>query len=259
MSLIEKMYFPFHFKDVPYTGSNESFAYDKLIYDLIIGQNTNPCPPYVSYLDVSIRIQQLRKYDFAIQLREKERSVATQRSNIPPEPGGKNIKRKCRESPSSTRKLSSDDSAKKSRNASVKKSGTTVRPHARAANISNSKKSSNPGGDVSNDMGTSPPTAASFYTQGRSITSLEFLVSKIRKPFILDLWTPLEIAKFEGAICCYGKQFHEVSQVVGTKNYKECIDFYYQLWKMTNRYRAWKDHRTQSECICEDMYEGSCD
>jgi len=82
---------------------------------------------------------------------------------------------------------------------------------------------------------------------------LHLITSEFRKPCVLDSWSPLEIAKFEGAMCSYGKRFHEISKVVNTKTSKECVDFYYLIWKLTNRYRAWKDFRYESEFIRNDV------
>jgi len=82
---------------------------------------------------------------------------------------------------------------------------------------------------------------------------LHLITSEFRKPFVLDSWSPLEIAKFEGGMCSYGKRFHEISKVVNTKTSKECVDFYYLIWKLTNRYRVWKDFRYESEFIRNDV------
>eukprot|EP01068_Selenidium_serpulae_P010614 Selendium_serpulae@DN5501_c0_g1_i1.p1 len=83
----------------------------------------------------------------------------------------------------------------------------------------------------------------------RPVTRLEFLVSPIRKQQTLEKWAPIEVAKFQSSICSYGKRFHEISQIVGTKTPHECIDFYYEVWKVTSRYRSWKNHRNRSEFI----------
>ena len=101
---------------------------------------------------------------------------------------------------------------------------------------------------------------------------------------MLDKWAPLEVAKFEAAMCLCGKQFALVakvrrapscvrrcgagvscwgapgivpdapfpartllgdSQVIGTKTAEECIEFYY-AWKQSKNYGLWKVSYKQS-------------
>eukprot|EP00923_Selenidium_pygospionis_P000455 GHVN01000804.1.p1 GENE.GHVN01000804.1~~GHVN01000804.1.p1 ORF type:complete len:499 (-),score=31.67 GHVN01000804.1:1836-3332(-) len=95
-------------------------------------------------------------------------------------------------------------------------------------------------------ISTKSETATSSFA---SVTALEFLVSPVRKKQILDSWAPLEVAKFQAAVCSYGKRFHEIAQVVGTKSPHDCIDFYYQIWKLSSRYKSWKAHRYESEYL----------
>lgn len=66
------------------------------------------------------------------------------------------------------------------------------------------------------------------------------LVSPLRRPQVVDKWAPLEIARFEAAICTYGKVFHLVQRAVKTKTVKECVEFYY-IWKKGATYQTWKD------------------
>ena len=70
-------------------------------------------------------------------------------------------------------------------------------------------------------------------------TTLGRLTSPIREPSILDRWSPYEIALFESGICMYGKQFPTLASLVGSKNAKECIEFYY-AWKKSKNYAQWK-------------------
>ena len=70
-------------------------------------------------------------------------------------------------------------------------------------------------------------------------TTLGRLTSAIREPSILDRWSPYEIALFESGICMYGKQFPTLASLVGSKNAKECIEFYY-AWKKSKNYAQWK-------------------
>lgn len=45
-----------------------------------------------------------------------------------------------------------------------------------------------------------------------------------------DIWTSDEIKLFESSIFTHDKVFSEISNDVGTKTIKQCIEFYY-LWK----------------------------
>eukprot|EP01084_Bolivina_argentea_P237228 398752_1 len=40
-------------------------------------------------------------------------------------------------------------------------------------------------------------------------------------------------------MCCKGKQFHEISKIIKTKNTKQCVEFYY-FWKQSSHYAVWK-------------------
>ena len=70
-------------------------------------------------------------------------------------------------------------------------------------------------------------------------TTLGMLTSPAREGSILDAWAPLEVAKFEAAMCLVGKQFPVVAKVVGTKSTAEVINFYY-TWKQSKNYGLWK-------------------
>eukprot|EP00980_Cylindrotheca_fusiformis_P018511 scaffold6124_cov122-Cylindrotheca_fusiformis.AAC.30 len=72
------------------------------------------------------------------------------------------------------------------------------------------------------------------------ISVLAFLKSPLRRPSIIEKWSPYEVAVFEGAMLHYGKEFHLVSREIKTKSTKEVIDFYY-IWKKTEHYKKWKD------------------
>lgn len=69
--------------------------------------------------------------------------------------------------------------------------------------------------------------------------TLGLLTSPLRRPTVIERWSPYEIACFEAAITMYGKIFHEVQKVVKTKTTKEIIEFYY-IWKKTSHYKKWK-------------------
>lgn len=70
-------------------------------------------------------------------------------------------------------------------------------------------------------------------------TTLGSLTVPTRIPNVWDKWAPLEIAKFESAICLNGKQFGILSRVVGSKSPSECVEFYY-AWKSSKNYSLWK-------------------
>ena len=42
-------------------------------------------------------------------------------------------------------------------------------------------------------------------------------------------------------MCVYGKEFHQISAVIGTKTTAEVIEFYYS-WKFSSHYYSWKTH-----------------
>ncbi|CAN0257073.1 unnamed protein product, partial [Phaeothamnion confervicola] len=68
---------------------------------------------------------------------------------------------------------------------------------------------------------------------------LGIVLHELRRPSVMERWSPLEIAIFEGAVFKHGKLFHEIAKVVGTKSVQECIAFYY-MWKKTSHYKQWK-------------------
>jgi len=70
-------------------------------------------------------------------------------------------------------------------------------------------------------------------------TTLGLLNSPVRVPTIIEKWAPIEIARFESAICLVGKSFAQVSKAIGTKTTSEVIEFYY-LWKQSKNYQTWK-------------------
>ena len=71
------------------------------------------------------------------------------------------------------------------------------------------------------------------------ITTLGYLISPIRKITVIEKWSPIEIAVFEGSITLYGKNFNQIQKYVKTKTVEEIIEFYYD-WKKTSHYKQWK-------------------
>jgi len=72
------------------------------------------------------------------------------------------------------------------------------------------------------------------------MSSLGYLKSSLRRPTIIEIWSPYEIGLFEAGIGHYGKDFYQIHKVIQTKSTKEVIDFYY-IWKKTSHYKTWKD------------------
>merc|ERR1719295_1915807 len=70
-------------------------------------------------------------------------------------------------------------------------------------------------------------------------STINLILSPLRKRSPIDEWNPREVALFESAMCCKGKQFYEISKIIGTKNTKQCVEFYYH-WKQSSNYAVWK-------------------
>ena len=62
-----------------------------------------------------------------------------------------------------------------------------------------------------------------------------FLKSPLRRPTIIEKWSPYEISLFEAGMGHYGKDFYQIHKLLQTKSTKEVIDFYY-IWKKTERH-----------------------
>jgi len=71
--------------------------------------------------------------------------------------------------------------------------------------------------------------------------TLDMLISPLRKPNVLDRWSPMEIALFEAGICHHGKDFHSIAKLIKTKSTTEVVDFYY-MWKKSAHYQMWKEY-----------------
>jgi len=71
------------------------------------------------------------------------------------------------------------------------------------------------------------------------VTALGYLTSSLRRPTVIEKWSPYEIVTFEAAMALHGKIFHQVQKWVKTKSTKEIVEFYY-IWKKTSHYRRWK-------------------
>ena len=73
-----------------------------------------------------------------------------------------------------------------------------------------------------------------------NISALQYLKSALRRPMVIETWSPYEVAVFEGAIMEYGKDFHRIQKAIESKTTQEVIDFYY-MWKKTSHYKKWKE------------------
>jgi hypothetical protein len=72
------------------------------------------------------------------------------------------------------------------------------------------------------------------------ISALGYLKSPIRRPTVIEKWSPYEIATFEASIAEYGKNFIKIQNEIGkTKSVPDVIEFYY-IWKKTSHYTHWK-------------------
>jgi len=71
------------------------------------------------------------------------------------------------------------------------------------------------------------------------VTALGILTSPLRRPTVVEKWSPYEIATFEASLALFGKQFHQLQKFVRTKSTKEIIEFFY-VWKKTGHYKVWK-------------------
>ena len=85
------------------------------------------------------------------------------------------------------------------------------------------------------------------------LSALSLLQNPLRRPSVIEKWSPLEIATFEAAMIVCGKEFHKVQSFVKTKTTKEVIEFYY-VWKKTGHYKVWK-----SQYVSPDMEMDSDD
>ena len=85
-------------------------------------------------------------------------------------------------------------------------------------------------------------------------TTLGLLTHPIRRPTVVEKWSPHEIAMFEAALCIHGKQFHIVQRIVQSKNTKDIVEFYY-VWKKTSHYKMWKKHYDMDEDSSDDEDE----
>lgn len=78
------------------------------------------------------------------------------------------------------------------------------------------------------------------------LSTHDAITHPLRKPGVLDNWTPKEIALFECGICSKGKDFYAISKIIETKSTAEVVDFYYD-WKKSGHYVMWKYFKRPTE------------
>mmetsp|Transcript_81 Transcript_81/g.110 ORF Transcript_81/g.110 Transcript_81/m.110 type:complete len:186 (+) Transcript_81:84-641(+) len=87
------------------------------------------------------------------------------------------------------------------------------------------------------------------------VNTLGWLLCPLRKPTVVEKWSPFEVSVFEGAITLYGKNFHMIHKFVKTKTVREVIEFYYD-WKKTSHYKEWKKNYVaddrETPCVYAD-------
>tara|TARA_B110000971_G_C19619715_1_gene324200 strand:+ start:153 stop:494 length:342 start_codon:yes stop_codon:yes gene_type:complete len=83
---------------------------------------------------------------------------------------------------------------------------------------------------------------------------LGVLSCPVRRPTVVERWSPYEIACFEAGISLYGKHFHTLQKIVKTKSTKDIVEFYY-IWKKTSHYKMWKKQFEETVSDVEDFDE----
>lgn len=72
------------------------------------------------------------------------------------------------------------------------------------------------------------------------MSALGYLKSALRRPTVMEQWSPYEISVFEAAMAEYGKSFSRIRAIIDTgKTTMDVIEFYY-IWKKTSHYKVWK-------------------
>lgn len=89
------------------------------------------------------------------------------------------------------------------------------------------------------------------------VSSLGYLKSPLRRPTVIEKWSPYEIALFEAGMAHHGKDFHQIHKIIQSKSTKEVVDFYY-IWKKTSHYKTWKkQYVPPGEIISGEEDEGT--
>eukprot|EP00472_Partenskyella_glossopodia_P011998 CAMPEP_0197518190 /NCGR_PEP_ID=MMETSP1318-20131121/3317_1 /TAXON_ID=552666 /ORGANISM="Partenskyella glossopodia, Strain RCC365" /LENGTH=374 /DNA_ID=CAMNT_0043068313 /DNA_START=1 /DNA_END=1125 /DNA_ORIENTATION=+ len=116
----------------------------------------------------------------------------------------------------------------------------------------NNKKDQN-GGDNNGDAAAPSPAEAAAAAAAaaassklaeqmhiyREYSSLEVLLSPLRRPLAIDKWCARDVALFEAGICAHGKDFEKVAKLIPGKNTAGVVKFYYSTWKLSKNYLKW--------------------
>eukprot|EP00474_Spongospora_subterranea_P009510 CRZ09968.1 hypothetical protein [Spongospora subterranea] len=70
-------------------------------------------------------------------------------------------------------------------------------------------------------------------------STLDALLSPLRKQSIWETWSPFQIALFEAGICTLGKNFHDIAKLIDQKTTGDVVNLYYH-WKQSSHYEMWK-------------------
>ncbi|CAM9717494.1 unnamed protein product, partial [Ascophyllum nodosum] len=87
-------------------------------------------------------------------------------------------------------------------------------------------------------------------------STLGIMRAEIRRPTVIEKWSPYQVALFEGAISIHGKVFHDVAREVEGKTVADVIEFYY-IWKKTDHYKQWKSKWRAEQMILRAHEEDS--
>ena len=71
-------------------------------------------------------------------------------------------------------------------------------------------------------------------------STVERLLSPLRRRRVLEQWSVREVAVFEVGMCQRPKDFAAISRLIGSKSTNEVVHFYYSAWKQSQHYRTWK-------------------
>ncbi|CAM9110293.1 unnamed protein product, partial [Ectocarpus sp. 6 AP-2014] len=87
-------------------------------------------------------------------------------------------------------------------------------------------------------------------------TTLGMIKAGMRRPTVIERWSPYDVALFEGAISIHGKVFHKVAEEIEGKTVADVVEFYY-MWKKTNHYKQWKSMFRAEQAILQAQEEDS--
>ncbi|CEP00482.1 hypothetical protein PBRA_001536 [Plasmodiophora brassicae] len=70
-------------------------------------------------------------------------------------------------------------------------------------------------------------------------STIEALLSPLRKRSIWESWSPIQLAIFESGLCTLGKDFHAIAKLIENKTTRDVVNLYYH-WKQSAHYHMWK-------------------